>query len=76
LEGIVQGLREILASWKPPADELTYDQACQIVAWVFSREGREWTPDEVGRLTHQSESLISIWLRPCDVEIADTFGHA
>jgi len=71
----VERLREILALWKP-AGELTYDQACQIVAWVFSREGREWTPNEVRLLTHQSESLIFMWLRSCDIEIADTFGHA
>jgi len=72
----VQGLSEILASWKPPADELTYDQACQIVAWVFSREGREWTPNEVWRRTRQSDNLIFLWLQSCDMEIADTFGHA
>ena len=68
-------LSEIPGLWKR-ADELTQDQACQTVAWVFSGEGREWTPNEVGRLTHQSESLILMWLRCCDIEITDMFGHA
>jgi len=68
-------LSEIPGLWKR-ADELTQDQACQTVAWVFSGEGREWTSSEVGGLTHQSERLLLMWLRCCDIEIADMFGHA
>ena len=52
---------------------LTEDQACDVIAWVMSHGGRDWTAKEARLLAGGSESLTFMWLRSAEAVIANSF---
>jgi len=54
---------------------LTEDQACEVIAWVMSQAGRDWTVKEARLLAGGSESLTCLWLRSAEAIIANMFPN-